>query len=316
MYRIRFHGRGGQGMKTASRILGTAFFLEGFEVQDAPRYGAERRGAPIFAFVRASRQTIKERGIIHRPDLIVVAEESLISIAAAGVLGGVSEHAVLLVNSKEEPGVWKDRLNLRCHVLTMPAAPKGKDLLKFRFISAACAGAAARLVPVISRASLEQAIYIELGALKKKVLKKNLQQAMAAYDLMADNEGIVSEREEIPLKNYRRPNWINLPFEGSRISAPAIYGEATSTEVMTGLWRTMRPIIDYSRCRKCWWVCSTFCPDGAISINDEGYPQINYDHCKGCMVCLAQCSSHAITAVSEQNASDAEVEEAEEGERS
>ncbi len=43
MYRIRFHGRGGQGMKTASQILGTAFFLEGYEVQDAPRYGAERR---------------------------------------------------------------------------------------------------------------------------------------------------------------------------------------------------------------------------------------------------------------------------------
>ncbi len=55
MYRIRFHGRGGQGMKTAGRILGSAFFAEGFEVQDAPRYGAERRGAPLFAYVRASR---------------------------------------------------------------------------------------------------------------------------------------------------------------------------------------------------------------------------------------------------------------------
>ena len=43
MFTIRFHGRGGQGMKTASRLLGSAFFLEGFEVQDAPRYGAERR---------------------------------------------------------------------------------------------------------------------------------------------------------------------------------------------------------------------------------------------------------------------------------
>jgi pyruvate ferredoxin oxidoreductase gamma subunit len=55
MYRIRFHGRGGQGMKTAGRILGTAFFLTGFEVQDAPRYGAERWGAPIFAYVCASK---------------------------------------------------------------------------------------------------------------------------------------------------------------------------------------------------------------------------------------------------------------------
>ena len=70
MYRIRFHGRGGQGMKTASRVLGSAFFCAGFEVQDAPRYGAERRGAPIFAFVRAAREPINERGIIRRPDLV------------------------------------------------------------------------------------------------------------------------------------------------------------------------------------------------------------------------------------------------------
>jgi len=42
MYRIRFHGRGGQGIKTAANILGSAFFGEGFEVQDAPRYGAKR----------------------------------------------------------------------------------------------------------------------------------------------------------------------------------------------------------------------------------------------------------------------------------
>lgn len=64
MFRIRFHGRGGQGMKTASRNLGTAFFMAGYEVQDAPRYGAERRGAPIFAYVRADRSQINERGMV------------------------------------------------------------------------------------------------------------------------------------------------------------------------------------------------------------------------------------------------------------
>ncbi|MBT7756875.1 MAG: hypothetical protein HN732_06075, partial [Rhodospirillaceae bacterium] len=61
MYRIRFHGRGGQGMKTASRLLGTALFESGLEVQDAPKYGAERRGAPMSAFVRTDRQPIHER---------------------------------------------------------------------------------------------------------------------------------------------------------------------------------------------------------------------------------------------------------------
>ncbi len=88
MFRIRFHGRGGQGMKTASRVLGSAFFLEGFEVQDAPLYGAERRGAPIFANVRASREPIDERGVIRHPDLVVVADDTLISVPAAAVLQG------------------------------------------------------------------------------------------------------------------------------------------------------------------------------------------------------------------------------------
>ena len=85
MYRIRFHGRGGQGMKTASRLLGAAFFREGYEVQDAPRYGAERRGAPIFAYVRADRVPINERGIIRHPDLVIVADDSLVPVPAAGV---------------------------------------------------------------------------------------------------------------------------------------------------------------------------------------------------------------------------------------
>ncbi len=95
MYRIRFHGRGGQGVKTASRILGSAFFAEGFEVQDAPRYGAERRGAPIFAYVRADRRPIHERGVIRDPDLVVVTDDSLFSVPAAGVLLGVDRKTVV-----------------------------------------------------------------------------------------------------------------------------------------------------------------------------------------------------------------------------
>lgn len=91
MYRIRFHGRGGQVMKTASRLLGTAFFLQGYEVQDAPRYGAERRDAPMSAYVRADHNPIYERGIINKPDLVVVADDSLIAIPAAGVLKGLDK---------------------------------------------------------------------------------------------------------------------------------------------------------------------------------------------------------------------------------
>src|SRR5210317_418961 len=108
MYRIRFHGRGGQGMKTASRILGTAFFRCGYEVQDAPRYGAERRGAPVFAYVRAGHRPILERGPIDGPDLIVVADDTLLESAAAAVVAGLGERTVLLIATDEAPAVWKE----------------------------------------------------------------------------------------------------------------------------------------------------------------------------------------------------------------
>ena len=302
MYRIRYHGRGGQGMKTASRILGTAFFLEGFEVQDAPRYGAERRGAPIFAYVRASRQPINERGIIRRPDLVVVADDTLVSIPAAGVLSGLKEWTILLISTTETPDVWKKRLNFAGQVLKLPEVAEVKDRLALRFVGSACTGAAARLVGVISRDSLEEAVREELTYLGEGVIQKNLDKALEAYDLMGDHAGAVREAGEIPADGYEKPEWVELPFEEARISAPAIHGAATSVEVKTGLWRTMRPVIDYGPCNRCWWVCSTFCPDSAISVDEQGIPHIDYEHCKGCMICVAQCPSHAIQTIPEHQA--------------
>ncbi|HZX48656.1 MAG TPA: 2-oxoacid:acceptor oxidoreductase family protein, partial [Nitrospirota bacterium] len=78
MIRIRFHGRGGQGMKTASRIAGTAASMEGYYVQDFPLYGAERRGAPLTAYTRISDKTILERGVINNPHIVVIADDSLL----------------------------------------------------------------------------------------------------------------------------------------------------------------------------------------------------------------------------------------------
>ena len=128
-------------MKTASRILGTALFLEGYEVQDAPRYSAERRGAPIFAYVRADNQPINERGVITQPDLVIVADDSLIPVPASGVLSGVDQHTVLLINSDESAATWKQRLNLSGKVLTLPA--EAEERAELRFIGAICTGAAA-----------------------------------------------------------------------------------------------------------------------------------------------------------------------------
>lgn len=292
MFRIRFHGRGGQGIKTASQILGSAFFLEGYEVQDAPRYGAERRGAPIFAYVRAAHEPILERGVITRPDLVIVADDSLVPIPTAGVLQGIAEHTVLLLCSDQTAETWRDRLALPGRVLTLPTGDGGLPHLGAR-----CAGAAARLVGVIGRANLERALADELARFGTAVVADNLRQALAAFDAMAAYSGLVTVAAGIAAVGYRPPHWIELPLDMADVAAPDIHGALTSTLANTGTWRLYTPTIDYGQCRRCSWICSTLCPDGAIDVDPERLPRIDVDHCKGCLVCVAVCPPHAIHAV-------------------
>lgn len=306
LYRIRFHGRGGQGMKTASRILGSAFFQEGFQVQDAPRYGAERRGAPIFAYVRASRELINERGIIDTPDLVIVADETLLTIPAAGVFDGVSENCVLLINSGENADILKERLNFSGSLISFSAAASFEGLSELRFVGTECAGAAARLTGVIARSSLEMAIREELSHHGDEVLVKNVEHALRSYDIMVSHEGIVAAGCGVTATRYRKPHWVDIPFENARISAPAVYAPATSERMKTGLWRTERPVLDRDLCRRCS-LCATFCPENAVILDQQGYPCIDYDHCKGCLLCVEQCPAQALKVVPESGRKGEEV---------
>lgn len=295
MFRIRFHGRGGQGMKTASRILGTAFFREGFEVQDAPRYGAERRGAPIFAYVRADDTPILERGVITHPDLVAVADETLVGIPAAGVLQGLDRHCVLLIVSSEAPLTWAERLKTPAHVVTLPPFEAAGHL---PFMGVACAAASARLTGAVGEEALKTAIEQELASHGDAVIAENLIHATNAYDAVAADEGCVEQVDFVP----EAVQWIEVPFDPADVSAPTIHKGATSVLVRTGLWRTMRPVLDADICKKCTWVCSSVCPDGVINVDASGFPDIDYDHCKGCMVCVVQCPRHALVPIAEKEA--------------
>lgn len=87
---IRFHGRGGQGIVTASALLSQAFFLEGKYPQSVPLYGPQRRGAPVTVFLRVGEHEIHLRSWIYNPQYVVVLDDSLIEMAdvARGVPGG------------------------------------------------------------------------------------------------------------------------------------------------------------------------------------------------------------------------------------
>ncbi|MDD9937179.1 MAG: 2-oxoacid:acceptor oxidoreductase family protein [Myxococcales bacterium] len=309
MLRIRFHGRGGQGMKTASRILGTALFLDGFEVQDAPRYGAERRGAPIFAYVRADSREIHERGIIDRPDLVVVADDSLCQVPAAGVRLGLSAQTVVLIRSREDAATWRERLRVPGPMLVLPASSTDDDGGE-SLLGAECVGAAARLLGVVTRDSLKAATGQELERLPEEVRARNVRAALRVFDGHADHAGIVTGQPTLPLAAQEPPRWIDLQVESADVAAPTIHAGGTSVQVRTGLWRTMRPVVDHERCHRCHWMCALPCPDNALLVDDAGYPRVDLDHCKGCMICVAQCPFHVIHAVPEHEAQTAERAEA------
>ena len=306
MYRIRIHGRGGQGVKMASHVLGTALFRSGYQVQDAPKYGAERRGAPIHATVRAvsnpaGNSAIDERGVIANPDLVVVADDTLLAVPAAGTLQGLNEHSVLLVNSHETAETWRQRLNLEAKILILPVEEQAVDRAELPFVGATCVGAAARLLGVIEPGILKTALEEELESLGADVVAKNCTRALAAFDAMSEHEGKVIEGATADAAAYTPPAWVELPLDDVSRAAPIIHAVSNSVQVRTGLWRTMRPEVNYDHCKHCWWVCSTLCPDSAISVEDNK-PVIDYDHCKGCLICVSVCPPHAIEALPEYQA--------------
>ena len=75
------------------------------------------------------------------------------------------------------------------------------------------------------------------------------------------------------------------------------YEPGSSKKYKTGSWRSMKPIIDTQKCKKCW-TCYNYCPDSAI-IKCEENAMVDYDYCKGCGICAAECKFDAIEMVEE-----------------
>ena len=226
MIRVRFHGRGGQGAKTASRILGTAAFNEGLNVQDSPLYGSERRGAPVTAFTRISDGELLERGFIFEPDVVVVIDDTLLTDYIARPLDGLRSGGIEFVNTPKSPNEMKSErtdiklvtLDLTGHVIQS----LGKPLL-----SAVSASVAARLISVISEKALLSAVESELGDLgiKQELLDQNLELAKWAYDSLEPQK---LETREVARKRNLVPLEVVVTNEGLR--RHSVNGELAAQE--------------------------------------------------------------------------------------
>lgn len=295
MYRIRFHGRGGEGIKTSSRMLGNSFFLQGYEVQDAPRYGAERRGAPVFAYVRADRLQINERGPIHSPDLIIISDDTLLTVTPETVLEGISKNSIILLISGLEDKYLQELIPDVKRIITIN--PADKSYCQREYLSTVCASFAAGLTGVITLDNVIQGITDELEYFDRELLHKNINAAQSAYSDTEENRGIVSGSAG-SITEEKDPGLILLPFHSPAISTPGVKGRYTSIKSPTGSWRVFRPVVNTEKCSRCM-LCNVYCPDGVISTGRNGYPLIDYEHCKGCLVCSEICPSRAIDRLPE-----------------
>lgn len=105
---IRWHGRGGQGTKTASLLLADAAFNTGKYVQGFPEYGPERMGAPITAYNRISDERCTVHSNIYEPDYVVVTDATLLS--AVDVTHGLKNGGAIIINSNKAPELLRPLL--------------------------------------------------------------------------------------------------------------------------------------------------------------------------------------------------------------
>lgn len=287
--RVRFHGRGGHGVKTASRILGTAGFRNGLQAQDCPVYGAERRGAAVAAYTRLDADPIAERGPVAEPDLILVADETLLADPAAGVLVGGAAAAVF-VNASERPLLLTGPHGPAPSIISLDLTALTTELLGCgSALSAALGAAACALAGLQSVESLVGAVREELAELElaPELIERNVEVARRVHVALP----------AVPLRERSAPRTaavLHAPaYLGVPAGVPVILAAGNSTARHTGAWRLVRPVIDRDACTRCGF-CFALCPDGVLARDANGYPVIDDGNCKGCLICANECPLRCI----------------------
>ena len=125
---IRWHGRGGQGAKTASLLLADVAFSTGKYIQGFPEYGPERMGAPMTAYNRISSKPIEVHSNIYDPDYVVVVDETLLK--AVDVTNGLKEKGAIVINTTKSLDEIKPLLkNYNGNIYTIDAKKISEDAL-------------------------------------------------------------------------------------------------------------------------------------------------------------------------------------------
>ena len=168
MIEIRWHGRGGQGAKTASLLLADAAFNTGKYIQGFPEYGPERMGAPITAYNRISDNPITIHSNIYEPDYVVVVDDTLLE--AVDVTAGLKESGAIIINSTKSADVLKEHLKgYKGSIYTINARKVSEEALGRYFPNTPMLAAIVKVSGIMS----DEALLKDMeGSFKHKFAKK------------------------------------------------------------------------------------------------------------------------------------------------
>lgn len=184
---IRWHGRGGQGAKTAALLLADVAFKTGAYVQGFPEYGPERMGAPITAFNRISNEEIRVHSNIYTPDLVVVVDETL--LVSVDVTAGLKEEGAIIVNTSKSAEEIRPLLNgYKGRVYTLDARVISEEALGKYFPNSPMLAAAVAVSKVMDWEQFiteMRASYEHKFAKKPEVIDGNMKALTMTYEALA-----------------------------------------------------------------------------------------------------------------------------------
>lgn len=183
---IRWHGRGGQGAKTAALLLADVAFKTGAYVQGFPEYGPERMGAPITAFNRISNEEIRVHSNIYDPDLVVVVDESLLK--SVDVTSGLKQDGAIIINTAKGVDEVKGDLNgYTGKVFTVDARAISEEALGKYFPNSPMLAAAVAVSHVMDKEEFireMRASYEHKFAKKPEVIEGNMKALTLTFDAL------------------------------------------------------------------------------------------------------------------------------------
>lgn len=181
---IRWHGRGGQGAKTAALLLADVAFKIGKHVQGFPEYGPERMGAPITAYNRLSSNPIRVHSNIYTPDLVVVVDESLLE--PVDVTAGLKPEGAIIVNTtRSVDEIKKELRGYTGKVYTIDARKISEATLGKYFPNSPMLAAAVAVSKVMDKETFiseMRSSYEHKFAKKPEVIEGNMQALIQSYE--------------------------------------------------------------------------------------------------------------------------------------